>query len=351
MGDVFDAMNRSNKERDDGPEGKPAAQGDHAPEPTPDKPEQGGLPIDDVDATPVIEEQPERQAPATPRREQPAPPPPIETQRPTRAAPVAAASDRFQQEQDAQERPSIDEIDPITGAHVGLDSLNGYSADVVVHHDRGSIITEQYRAIRTQILARARNRRVQTHVITSSAPEEGKSVTTVNLGIAFSELRSQRTLLLEGDLRRPAFAKLFDRPTPNGLLQYLRGETDDIDSIVYPTVYDNLQFLPAGGKEFAHSTELLSSPRMHNLLDRLKDTYDHIFIDSPPVITVTDACILGANCDQTLLVIRLHKTPTEVVDRAKRLLRASNCEIAGVILTHMEMELSRYLYRYGYTYT
>jgi Mrp family chromosome partitioning ATPase len=66
---------------------------------------------------------------------------------------------------------------------------------------------------------------------------------------------------------------------------------------------------------------------------------------------VTDACILGAMCDQTLLVVRLHRTPIEVVDRAKRLLRAANCEVAGVVLTHLAFSTSKYLYRYGYAYT
>ena len=85
---------------------------------------------------------------------------------------------------------------------------------------------------------------------------------------------------------------------------------------------------------------------MGQLIDRLRDRYDHIFIDTPPVITVTDACILGAMCDETLLVVRLNKTATEAVDRAKRLLRASNCEVSGVILTHMQYHIPRYLYRY-----
>ena len=228
--------------------------------------------------------------------------------------------------------------------------LNGYSAEVVVHHDRGSVITEQYRQIRTQILARARNRRLQTHVITSSAPNEGKTITSMNLGFVFSELRNHKTLLIECDIRRPNFERLLDRKCEAGLLQLLRGQTSEVDAAIQHTVYDNLDFIAAGGREPVHSTELLSSPRMAQVLDRLKDRYDHIFIDTPPVVTVTDASILGAMCDATMLVVRLNKTPAELIDRAKRLLRAANCEIAGVILTHLDQEPLRYLYRYAYGY-
>jgi len=326
MGDVFDAMNRSQKERE--------SSGQSPPKPDPLGREQAddsrpALPIDQI-------------APSARSSDGPSPvtfsaPPVVE--RSVSAAVAKAESERVAST-------------PLSPALVGKtdSSLNGYSPAIIVHHDRGSTITEQYRAIRTQIIARSRNRRLQTHVITSSAPEEGKSVTTVNLGMAFSELRNQKTLLIEGDLRRPSFSTVLNRDAKPGLLQLLRGEVSDLDEVIHPTVYDNLQFIPAGGRDITSSTELLSSPRMAQLIDRLKDRYDHIFIDTPPVITVTDAAILGALSDETLMVVRLHKTPAEMVDRAKRLLRASNCEVSGVILTHMKHYISRYLYKYSYGY-
>jgi capsular exopolysaccharide synthesis family protein len=321
MGDVFDAMNRSQKEREAKPQSKPA----HVPKGGDSDDLAPALPLDQVNARGGIADEP---SPVTL-------PPPAPGQR-TVAAAVAKA------DTEKQARAGI------AAANLSRDpSLNGYSAQVVVHHDRGSVITEQYRAIRTQILARARNRRLQTHVITSSAPEEGKSVTTVNLGMAFSELRNQRTLLIEGDLRRPSFGRVLNRTCTPGLLQLLRGEISEIDQAIHPTVYENLQFIPAGDRDQTSSTELLSSPRMAQVLDRLKDRYDHIFIDTPPVVTVTDAAILGALSDETLLVVRLNRTPTDMVDRAKRLLRAANCEVAGIILTYLQLDAPKYLYRYG----
>jgi capsular exopolysaccharide synthesis family protein len=363
MGDVFDALNRAKREQ--GAKNAPEQSGEDAASAF-DRlggPERGGLAFDDVQAEALVKEV---------ERESGLPPLPTEGM----MSPVAAAADRAKAELSQPRAPvmppapaapanpgapvdpndpnqfdnRLDITEPTALPTTPPSKLNGYSAEVVVHHDRGSAVTEQYRAIRTQLLARSRNRPMQVTVLTSSTPEEGKSVTTANLGIVFSELRNHKSLLIEGDLRRPSFSKLFDRECTPGMLQLLRGEVTKLEDAIHPTIYDNLQFIPAGGRDSTHSTELLSSPRMHQLMDQLKDRYDHIFIDSPPVITVTDACILGAMADQVLLVVRLNKTPSGAVERAKRLLRASNCEVSGVILTHMKHYISRYLYKYSYGY-
>ncbi len=345
MGDVYDAMNRSEKERQEG-KSQPPTDGVDKESPAegalPDdvqapsaRDEKPGLPLDQVAARSLASEQKDDQPLDFSESDQAR----KDTQPVTKA--VAKADSDKQKTSTPPEIPLVPKAD--------RESLNGYSADVIVHHDRGSVVTEQYRAIRTQILARARNRTLQVHVLTSSAPQEGKSVTVANLGVAFSELRNKRTLIVEGDLRRPSFQNLFSRDCTPGLLQLLRGDITEIDQAIHHTVYDNLQFMPAGGRDPTHCTELLSSPRMAQILERLRDHYDHIFIDTPPVISVTDAAILAAMADQTLLVVRLHKTPTEMVDRAKRLLKVTNCNVAGIILTHMNVAmLPGYMSRYSY---
>ncbi len=323
MGDVYEAMRRARQKADASAKG--SSDGAAA---TPAR-EAGSLPIDQI-ASQVPDGAQDGDAAAGCDAPGAAPPtvPDAHTANPTGAA--------------GAPRPQ-----PV---HQGGDkSLNGYSPVVVAHHDRGSTITEQYRAIRTQILARARNRRTQVHTVTSSIPAEGKTVTSVNLGVAFSELRDKRILIIEGDLRKPAFEAIFDRECPTGLTDYLTGGTDDIGEILHATVYDNFQFIPAGRGNPDKSTELLASPRMAQLIDRLRDLYDHIFIDSPPVINVTDPCILGALSDQVILVVRLNRTPVDVIERTKRLLKASNCEVGGVVLTHQTERTAGYSYRYeGY---
>ena len=359
MGDVFDAMNRA--QGGSGDEGKrpKRAESPLSPE-QPDNPsgaaddQPSGLPFEGMQVESINDEDARSGGQDTQIDFRKPPPPTATAVEPHQQAEPAGTDTEPIPEADEVEQPAAREAVHGDGFAEDEDDdrakLNGYANEVVVHHDRASVITEQYRAIRTQILARGRNRKLQTHVITSSAPGEGKSVTTINLGIIFSELRNQKTLLVECDLRRPTFGKLLDRDEHDGMLQLLRGEVKNIDDAIHRTVYNNLDVIPAGGRDSLHSTELLSSPKMGQIIDRLRDRYDHIFIDSPPVVSVTDAAILGAMCDETLMVVRLNKTPTDIVDRAKRLLRANNCEVTGVILTHLKIHMPRYLYRYSYGY-
>ena len=321
MGDVYDAMNRA--QRDKGPKSHNA--GNDSPTSPPE------------DTTPVLpSEQVAKAADSGELAHHKT------NSKPDASSMVVDVQKKVEAESAlvSSESTSMPKEDPA--------SPNRYSSELIPHHDRASIITEQYRAIRTQMLARIRNQRIQTVVITSASPNEGKSVTALNMGITFSELRTQKTLVVEGDLRRPSFPQLLDRDAYPGLLHVLKGEVDKVDDAIHPTVYDNLYFMPAGGRDNATSTELLSSPRMIQVLAQMKDQFDHIFVDTPPVLNVTDASILGAICDQVLLVIRMNTTPQDLVDRAKRLLRASNCNIAGAVLTHLANTTPKYLYRYAY---
>ena len=305
MGDVFDAMNRARRE-----------EGGQKPESSDPAAEGGPTPPPGAEAPALPMEEAVRQSAAV---ELAAPPDPD-------AAPPTPA---------------------------GGPTANGYSAELIAHHDPGSAITEQYRAIRTQILARGRNKKIQITAVTSAVPNEGKSVTTINLGMTFSELRNQRTLLVECDLRRPTFPRLLNREADMGLGDLLRGDVEQVEAVTYPTVHDNLQLIPAGSTSSVNSTELLSSPRMAQLLERCRERYDHVFIDTPPVLQLTDASIVGSMSDQMILVVRLNKTPSDVIERSMRLLRAANCEVGGVVLTHQSYATPPYIYRYsryGYGY-
>ena len=264
--------------------------------------------------------------------------PPTEVEDP--AAPVVTASDiPMRSRGSARPASALTSASPATGREMNTPpeaGRNGYAESIVVHHDRGSIIAEQYRRIRGQILDRRESRCLQSHVITSALPGEGRSVTTVNLGVCFAELKNTKVLVVEGDLLHPSFDALFARPCPVGLSQYLCGQIDDVDEVLYPTIYDNLQFLPAGPGEATESAKLLSRPRLVQMLNRVKNRFDHIFIDTSPVMTMDDAKILGAIGDQTLLVVRLHKTAIELIERTKRILRAANCDLAGLVMTHAD---------------
>ncbi len=324
MGDVFDAMNRSSKEdTSDQTEAVMTPIGQ-------DCDDQPALPLSDIKAAPIYHGKNEDVGA-------------LDLSPSANVGKQTKTTIKYDTDSPQTENQSVN-MDQYAPHSVNKDLK--FSNDIIVHNDRGSSVTEQYRAVRTQILARSRAKKLQVHSITSSAPNEGKSVSTINLGVVFAELKNKKILLVECDLRRPTFKKLFKTDPKPGLLQILRGDEQDYSKAIYDTPYPNLQFLPAGGYDYTTSTELLSSPNMTKFLDRMRSQYDHIFIDTPPVVTVTDACIVGAQSDETILVVRLNKTPTEVVDRAKRLLRAADCNVSGCILTHMKHHIPKYLYRY-----
>lgn len=214
-----------------------------------------------------------------------------------------------------------------------------------------SAMSEEYRSIRTSILARHENERHLVHTITSATPQEGKSITCVNLGLSFAELRNRKTIIIECDLRLPTFGKLLncdtDRP---GLLDYLRGEAK-LSEVIQPVEGSSLHILPAGGRVSDEAVQLLSGGRMSRLIQALRTKYDHVLIDTPPVLQLADAGILGSQSEEVLLVARMRRTPRTLVEQAVNTLTSYNAVVSGIIATDNPRSRGRgYGYRYGYRY-
>lgn len=226
---------------------------------------------------------------------------------------------------------------------------------LVAYCDPGSVMSEEYRGIRTRILARWENRTHLIHTITSATPKEGKTLTTLNLGVAFGELSDQRTVVVEGDLRVPMFRNMLKLPDTPGLIQVLRGDAT-LEEVVQESQQPNLFIIPAGGKVADEAIKLLSGPAMTTVLQRLRTTFDHVLVDTPPVLELADAGVLGAQSDDVLLIVRLNRTSRQLVDQATRTLTSYNAPVVGAILTDLPMHNSgyynnsRYMYKYRYHY-
>jgi len=269
---------------------------------------------------------------------------------PAEAAPAEPAAP-FAEALDAQEpEPEGDAVDDETAAFD--EQLLSLDLDerIVVLTDPSSIMAEQYRGIRTRLLAHWENRKHLVHTITSATPKEGKTLTTLNLGAAFGELAHRRTLMIECDLRMPMFASMLHiaEQTP-GLIQVLHGEAT-FDEAVCPSCQSNVSLMLAGGRMTDEAIRMLSGVHMTEVLRQARNRFDHVIIDTPPVLELADAGVVGAQSDDVLLVVRLNHTPRYVAVQAQRTLQSYNAAVTGTILTHQDLGSAGYAYRYGYRY-
>lgn len=213
-----------------------------------------------------------------------------------------------------------------------------------------SQLAEEYRGIRTTLLARWEHKRNLIHTITSATPQEGKTITSLNLGLIMAELRNRKTIVIEADLRLPTFNKLLHLGESKGMIGYLRGEAE-LNDVIQEIEGSALHIITAGSRASNDAVQLLSNQRMSNLLKVLRTKYDHVIIDTPPVIELADAGILGGLSDEVMLIARISRTPKPLIEQALRALRSYNAPVAGVIATDQERGKNRYhYYRYGYRY-
>lgn len=220
-----------------------------------------------------------------------------------------------------------------------------YPAILMAHHDRGGRIAEQYRTLRTNLLARHSDAGFCT-LITSAEVGEGKTLTAANLALVLAEFQDRRTLIVDGDLRKGRIDKLFRGQACPGIADLLRGAAT-LKEVVQPTAYSNLSFVSAGQADQQEVGRLVGQPELHEVVSEMRREYDYVLFDTPPVNSVSDAGIVGQAIGEALMVVRLNKTHRGSVDRAIRLLHAANVKIGGIVLTHQKYYIPGYLYRYS----
>jgi succinoglycan biosynthesis transport protein ExoP len=228
---------------------------------------------------------------------------------------------------------------PVATAHLMLP---------VAYADPQSEISEAYRALRTSLLLSSPGKPPRTILFTSALPQDGKTTTSLNAAIVMAQ-QGKRVLLMDCDLRRPALSKLFRLRPEIGLSNVLSGGAKPEDAIL-ATMQPNLFLMPSGPLP-PHPSELLSSNLMQDLLLRWREEYDHVILDSPPVLSATDGVLLSVQVDLTVLVVRANKTTTPALRRARDLLLNVNATLGGVVVNAVDMSSPDYYYYYsGYTY-
>ncbi len=217
---------------------------------------------------------------------------------------------------------------------------------------------ETYKTIRTNVMfSLPKSDRGKVISITSSSPDEGKSTTSINLAITFAQMGA-KVILLDCDLRKSRLHRYLEIQRNEGVSNVLCGFAE-LDKIIIKNVRENLDVLTAGEIP-PNPAELLETNEFDILLENLRDKYDYIFVDTPPVTIVTDGVIVAKKCDGVIIVVKENQTTYDMLDEAINLIKLAGTTIIGVIMLGVEFKHKRYgyyktskyisKYKYGYTY-
>ena len=221
------------------------------------------------------------------------------------------------------------------------------SMELVAHALPSSHAAESVRVIRTSLTFASPDKPYKKFLVTSSSPSEGKTTVAVSIAVAFAQV-GQKVLILDADLRRPRMHRIFHCSNAEGLSTALH-DIGNLENALVQTTVPNLTLLP-GGPHVPNPAELLQSERFAKLLEELSIRFDKIVIDSPPVMAVTDAAVLSAHADATVLVVRVAKSKVGSMKQAIRKLGEVTTPIAGVVLNALEPPRwgNKYYYYYSY---
>ncbi|WP_404987637.1 CpsD/CapB family tyrosine-protein kinase [Clostridium culturomicium] len=201
-----------------------------------------------------------------------------------------------------------------------------------------SSVAEAYRILRTNLQYSSFNGQYKVIVITSANPQEGKSTTAVNIALALAQAE-KKVILIDCDLRKPTLNKRFNMSNSTGLSELVISRASK--ATIGEVYNENLTVLTSG-RIPPNPSEILGSKYMSSLIYALRSVYDYIILDAPPVQVVTDAQVLSAKADGTILVVKAEVTKKSSVHNAINMLRKVNANIIGIVLNEVEKKESHY---------
>lgn len=241
----------------------------------------------------------------------------------------------------AKVKKSVESVDP---------------AICAIHHSKGRV-AEAYRSVRTGLFFSNKGKALKVLQVTSPVPGDGKSTLSCNIAVTMAQ-SGRRVLLIDADLRRPRVAKIFGIDSDVGVAAVVSGKVEVDDAIQIGPVA-NLSILP-GGKRPANPAEILSSERFKNMVDMLRDKFDIIVIDTPPLLAVSDPGAVAGIVDGVLMTMRLRRNVKPLAVRAKSILESVGANLLGVVINGVSSEAGygynydyndyRYAYKYGSNY-
>lgn len=226
-----------------------------------------------------------------------------------------------------------------------IGALKGRADKLITASEPRSANAEAYRMLRTNISFSSIDRPINTILVTSASPGEGKSITAANLAVTMAQA-GYRTILLDGDLRKPTQQKIFNTSNDAGLTNCLLSHAN-LANFIRPTRVENLRLLTTGPLP-PNPAELLGSKSMAALFSALQAEADVVVVDSPPVLAVADAVILGRMCDGSLLVVDSGQTRRDSALRGKDALEQAGARMLGIVLNRMKASGRYYSYNNKY---
>lgn len=206
-----------------------------------------------------------------------------------------------------------------------------------------SIDSEAYRTLRTNIQYLAINKEIKSILVTSACPKEGKSTVSGNLALSFAQ-DGKKVIIIDCDLRQPSIHTKFKISNLCGITEVLIGR-ETLDTAIQ-NYKSNLDILTSG-KCPPNPSEMINSTVMSNLLKELKNKYDMLIIDSPPLEVVSDGQILSTKVDGTIIVLKSEKSKISSVKESKNLLNRVGANIIGLVINEVKNRKKKYSYYYG----
>ncbi len=217
------------------------------------------------------------------------------------------------------------------------------SIDTMVHIAPKSSFAEGVRTLRTNLMFMSADNPPQYILVTSPGPGEGKTLISTNMGIAMAQ-SGLRTLIIDGDMRRPRLHKALKIENQKGLADVLL-KTHESEDVIRPTNIENLSMISCGTIP-PNPSELLHTPRFREMMDGLKGQFDRIIFDSPPLGAVSDALVLSTTADAVLLILKFGKTRRDLLHRSINQLEGLGAPFLGCVLNDITASAGSYLYSY-----
>jgi capsular exopolysaccharide synthesis family protein len=253
--------------------------------------------------------------------------------------------------------PYLDESDAVAAQNGSAGEHHDLAPSLWVYHHPTSVEAEAYRGVRTSLYFSTQDQKHKVVQVTSPHMGDGKTTLAANLAVSIAR-SGKRVVLVDADFRRPSVHKLFGLAAEEGLTSHLVGEAS-LAEVTRAGRVEGLALIPCGARP-TNPAELLSSPRFFEALRELRDGYDFVIVDTPPLLAVTDPCVVAGYVDGVLLVIRVSKNGRPAAERAREMLATHGARVYGVVVNgvgdkaHLKgygYEHYHYDYEYGYEYS